>query len=55
MVICMLLLLWLRMFDVVPLDSCGVILGNPYVWDRDGIYYKILNKLQLVKDGKVFL
>ena len=43
------------MFDVVPLDICGVILGNPYVWDRDGIYYKILNKLQLVKDGKVFL
>ena len=33
------------MVDVVPLDICGVILGNPYMWDRDGIYYKRLNKL----------
>jgi len=41
--------------DVVPLEICGVILGNPYMWDSDGIYYKRLNKLRLVKDGKVFL
>lgn len=43
------------MVDVVPLDICGVILGNPYMWDRDGIYYRILNKMQLVKYGRVFL
>jgi len=24
--------------DVVPLEICGVILGNPYMWDRDGNY-----------------
>jgi len=36
--------------DVVPLDICGVILGNPYMWDKDGIYYKRFNKLRLVKD-----
>jgi len=41
--------------DVVPLDICSVILGNPYMWDRDGIYYRRLNKLRLVKDGKMFL
>jgi len=31
--------------DVIPLDICGVILCNTYMWDRDGIYYKILKKL----------
>ena len=42
------------MVNVVPLDICGVILGNSFMWDRDGIYYKKLNKLQLMNDGKVF-
>jgi len=43
------------MVDVVPLDICGLILSNPYMWDRDVIYYRVLNKLQSMKDGKVFL
>jgi len=43
------------MVDVVLLDIYGVILGNPYMWNRDGIYYRILNKLCLVKDEKAFL
>ena len=42
------------MVDVIPLDIYGVILGNPFMWDKDGIYYRRLNKLWLVKDGKVF-
>jgi len=41
--------------DVVPLVICGVILNNPYLWHKDDIYYTILNKLLLVKYGKVFL
>jgi len=42
------------MVDVVPLDICGVILGYPFMWDRDSIYYKRLNKLRLVKDENLF-
>ena len=33
------------MVYVVPLDICSVILVNPYSWDRDVIYYRILKKL----------
>ena len=25
--------------DVIPLDICQVIFGNPYLWDRDAIYF----------------
>jgi len=43
------------MVDVIHLDIYGDFLGNPYMWGKDGIYYRILNKLIFVKDGKVFL
>lgn len=43
------------MVDVIPLDICGVILGNPYLWDIDALYYRRLNKYKLVKDGKDYL
>lgn len=26
--------------EVVPLDICQFILGSPYLWDRDAIFYK---------------
>lgn len=39
------------MVDVVPLDICGMIFGNPYLWDKDGIYFIKLNQYRLVKDG----
>lgn len=29
--------------DVVPLDICGIIFGNLYLWNQDGIYYRKLN------------
>ncbi|CAL2259851.1 unnamed protein product [Prunus armeniaca] len=40
--------------EVVPLDVCQVILGSPYLWDRDAIHYRRLRKYRLVKDGKEF-
>ena len=24
--------------DVVPVDICGVVLGNPYLYDRDAVF-----------------
>jgi len=32
-------------FDVIHLDICGVILGNSYMWEKDGIYYRRLKKI----------
>ena len=26
--------------EVVPLDVCDVLLGNPYLWDRDAVYHR---------------
>lgn len=40
--------------DVVPLDVCQIIFGSPYLWDRDGVFYRRENVWRLVKDGKGF-
>ncbi|KAM1507546.1 hypothetical protein TB2_016612 [Malus domestica] len=40
--------------EVVHLDVCQVILGSPYLWDRDAIHYRRLRKYRLVKDGNEF-
>jgi len=37
--------------DVVPIDICGVVLGSPYLYDRDAIFYKRETKYHLKKDG----
>jgi hypothetical protein len=26
--------------EVAPLDACGVMLGSPYLWDRDATFYR---------------
>ena len=36
--------------DVISLDIYGVIIGDPYFWDKDGIYYQKMNKMKLMKD-----
>ncbi|KAL6179143.1 hypothetical protein ACLB2K_050659 [Fragaria x ananassa] len=36
--------------DVVPLDACQVILGNPYLWDRDAIYKRKAQKCTFTKN-----
>jgi hypothetical protein len=41
--------------EVVPLSICYVILGNPYLWDRDAVYYRRAQKYTLVKDGKEYM
>jgi hypothetical protein len=41
--------------DVVPLDICGTVLGSPYLYDRNAIFYREDNKYQLTKDGKEYI
>lgn len=41
--------------DVVPLDVARILLGNPYLFDKDVIYYRRENKYQLVNDGNTFI
>ncbi|MDZ7970879.1 MAG: reverse transcriptase family protein, partial [Nostoc sp. DedSLP03] len=36
-------------------DVCQVVLGSPYLWDRDAIHYRRLRKYRLVKDGKEYI
>ena len=37
--------------ELIPLDICGVVLGSPYIYDRDVIFYIKEHKYNLVKDG----
>ena len=37
--------------DVVPLDICGIVLGSPYLYDRDAILFRKENKYHLTKEG----
>lgn len=41
--------------DVVTLDVVGIVLGSPYLFDRDFFYHRRENKYHLVKDGKHFI
>ena len=41
--------------EVVPLDACEVMFGNPYPWDRDVTFYRRENKYRLVKGDKAYL
>ncbi|XP_004305946.1 PREDICTED: uncharacterized protein LOC101303732 [Fragaria vesca subsp. vesca] len=41
--------------DVVPLDVCQVILGNPYLWDRYAIYDRRAQKYTLTKDERQYV
>lgn len=36
---------------MIPLDICGVVLGSPYLYDRDAIFNRKENKYHLFKDG----
>ena len=37
--------------DIIPLDICGIVLGSPYLYDIKAIFYRVVNKYLLVKDG----
>jgi hypothetical protein len=41
--------------EVAPLDTCGVMLGSPYLWDRDATFYREKTSIFLVKGGKAYL
>jgi len=41
--------------DVVPVDICGVVLGSPYLYDRDVVFYRREHKYHLKKDGVEFI
>lgn len=33
------------------MDICGIVLGVPYLYNRNAIFYRTENKYQLTKDG----
>jgi hypothetical protein len=35
--------------DVVPLNECGMVLGNPYLYDHKAIFYREHNQYHLTK------
>lgn len=39
------------LLDVIPLDIYGIVLGTPYIYDRDALFYKKENKYKLIKHG----
>jgi hypothetical protein len=41
--------------DVVPLDICGIVLGIPYLYDRNAIFFRNENKYHLTKDGVEYI
>jgi hypothetical protein len=41
--------------DVVTLETCGMVLGNPYLYDRKEIFYRDQNQYHLFKKGKEYV
>lgn len=41
--------------DVVQIDICGVVLGIPYLYDRDAVFYRREHKYHLKKEGIEFI
>lgn len=39
---------------MVPVDICGVVLGSPYLYDRDVVFYRREHKYHLKKEGVEF-
>jgi hypothetical protein len=37
--------------DVVSLETCGMVLGSPYLYDRKAIFYREQNQYHLTKEG----
>jgi hypothetical protein len=37
--------------DVVSLETCGMVLGSPYLYDRKAIFYRDKNQYHLFKKG----
>jgi hypothetical protein len=41
--------------DVVPLSECGMVLGNPYLYDHKAIFYRAKNQYHLTKAGQEYV
>jgi hypothetical protein len=41
--------------DVVPVRECGMVLGSPYLYDRNAIFYRTKNQYKLTKAGQVYV
>jgi hypothetical protein len=41
-------------YDVVPLNECGMVLGNTYLYDHKSIFYMEQNQYYLIKAGKEY-
>jgi hypothetical protein len=41
--------------DVVPLDICGIVLGSPYLYDRNTVFFHHENKYYLTKGGVKYI
>ena len=41
--------------DVVPLNECVMVLGNPYLYDHKTIFYRKHNQYHLIKAGKEYV
>jgi hypothetical protein len=41
--------------DVVPLNECGMVLGNPYLYDCKAIFYREHNQYHLTKQGNEYI
>jgi len=37
--------------DMISLDICGIVLGSPYLYDRDVLFYRKEHMYHLIKDG----
>jgi hypothetical protein len=43
------------MCDVVPLNEFGMVLGNPYLYERKSIFYRKQNQYHLIKEGNEYV
>jgi hypothetical protein len=41
--------------DVIPFVICGIVLGNPYLYDRKAIFHRHENKYHLFKNGVEYI
>ena len=42
-------------FNVVPLDICGIVFGNPYLYDQKAIFYREHNQWHLFKEETEYI
>jgi hypothetical protein len=41
--------------DVVSLETCGIVLGSPYLYDHKEIFYREQNQYHLTKEGNEYV